>query len=464
MLSAQLDSALVQDPPSFNHEDERVLYYMNAGDDLCRQVGRQDAVVGPALADLREKRREINGSSDTPALRTAYIFSTLKRPKEAETLRTIYGHWFYLVGAQAPYGFRRNNLLSEVQNTRTNPTKAENETDSLLLRDRKDEENWFGENVLQTFPRSDVFVDVSSSGYENEVQRFFNLIFEQVDDATGTPRNDEYAMAMAHFTARRSSSLTRRVGATLVDSKGQIVATGMNEVPKYQGGHYTSDDSNGRDVTKRTDYSKVELKAILNDTLQRLSQEYLNRETVERIASDIDGLVVELLSRDEAGEGKDSGTLADSRLSGLVEYHRAVHAEMSAILDCARRGVPTRGLYLYTTTYPCHLCAKEVIAAGIELVVYIDPYPKSRAAAMYSEAIGETGDQQTLRFRPFVGIAPRCFDILFEPSRSLTTRSDKQERRPLSAYSFDFEGIARRELEEVMALRVDAEREEGNES
>ena len=38
---------------------------------------------------------------------------------------------------------------------------------------------------------------------------------------------------------------------------------------------------------------------------------------------------------------------------------------------CARNGIPTRGCSMYMTTFPCHNCAKHIIAAGIKKVTFI---------------------------------------------------------------------------------------------
>ena len=63
----------------------------------------------------------------------------------------------------------------------------------------------------------------------------------------------------------------------------------------------------------------------------------------------------------------------DELVSEGVEAVRArqdatAHAEMEALLSCARSGVSTRGATLYSTTFPCHNCAKHIIAAGVARV------------------------------------------------------------------------------------------------
>ena len=45
----------------------------------------------------------------------------------------------------------------------------------------------------------------------------------------------------------------------------------------------------------------------------------------------------------------------------MLDYCRALHAEENAIRNVARFGssIALRGAVLYTTTYPCNLCANK---------------------------------------------------------------------------------------------------------
>jgi deoxycytidylate deaminase len=69
------------------------------------------------------------------------------------------------------------------------------------------------------------------------------------------------------------------------------------------------------------------------------------------------------------------------------DYIRAVHAEMAAITDAARHDISITGCTLYTTTFPCHDCAKHIVASGIRRVVYIEPYRKSLVQEFYPDSI-----------------------------------------------------------------------------
>ena len=51
-----------------------------------------------------------------------------------------------------------------------------------------------------------------------------------------------------------------------------------------------------------------------------------------------------------------------------------VHAEQNAILQAARLGYWLDGAHCYTTLRPCFGCLKELRQAGVERVVYLNPW------------------------------------------------------------------------------------------
>ena len=51
-----------------------------------------------------------------------------------------------------------------------------------------------------------------------------------------------------------------------------------------------------------------------------------------------------------------------------------IHAEQNAICDCARRGASCEGCTAYITHYPCVICTRIMLAAGIKEIKYIDNY------------------------------------------------------------------------------------------
>ncbi len=51
-----------------------------------------------------------------------------------------------------------------------------------------------------------------------------------------------------------------------------------------------------------------------------------------------------------------------------------VHAEQNAVADCARRGTSCEGCTAYITHYPCVICCRILLAAGIRCIKYIHDY------------------------------------------------------------------------------------------
>jgi hypothetical protein len=70
---------------------------------------------------------------------------------------------------------------------------------------------------------------------------------------------------------------------------------------------------------------------------------------------------------------------------------------------------------MYVTTFPCHECARNIIAAGIARVVYIEPYAKSLAVELHPNAIqlDSDADPSKIPFVPFLGIAPKNYSNIF---------------------------------------------------
>jgi deoxycytidylate deaminase len=92
---------------------------------------------------------------------------------------------------------------------------------------------------------------------------------------------------------------------------------------------------------------------------------------------------------------------------------------MCAICDAARLGKSVKHATLYCTTFPCHICAKHIVAAGIKRVVFIEPYPKSYAEQLHGDSIviGKSQEPNKVIFEPCIGIAPHRYRDLLARDR-----------------------------------------------
>jgi cytidine deaminase len=241
-----------------------------------------------------------------------------------------------------------------------------------------------------------------------------------------TPTIVEYSMFAAQAAGLRSSELGRQVGACISSERGDVIALGTNDVPRAGGGLYWPGDvPDMRQFHMGVDSNDEQKRGLVIDTLNRLKESgWLNATFTNRSGEEL---------ADIALDGK--GIFGrDSRIASLIEFGRAVHAEMAALSDAARRGVSVQDASIYVTTFPCHLCARHIVAAGICKVIYIEPYPKSLTAELYPDSIVVEGQEATqlVKFAPFLGIAPKQYLRLFEAlerKKSTTGKVIRLDRR-----------------------------------
>ncbi len=72
---------------------------------------------------------------------------------------------------------------------------------------------------------------------------------------------------------------------------------------------------------------------------------------------------------------KDQEKLASNQGHSLCP---ATHSEANAIVQAAYQGISTKGGVMYTTLFPCDLCQRLIINAGIVELVYLYDYPALR--------------------------------------------------------------------------------------
>lgn len=68
------------------------------------------------------------------------------------------------------------------------------------------------------------------------------------------------------------------------------------------------------------------------------------------------------------------------------ELCRGLHAEQNAIIQAAVHGVAIKDAVLYCTHYPCSLCAKMLVNAGVKSLVLATNYPDDLAKELFAEA------------------------------------------------------------------------------
>jgi deoxycytidylate deaminase len=284
-----------------------------------------------------------------------------------------------------------------------------------------------GQRVSDAFHMADFFVDNTIAQYREDgsangdwdINEKLSRLIKIITHAEVTrPTMAETSMHQAYGASLRSACLSRQVGASLVDSSGNVIATGTNEVPRAGGGVYG--ESFELDVEDH------------RCAYRRTGQFCSNTREQNRIIDDIFEELPELAAMDPIMKRTRKVQLRHSRVGELIEFSRAVHAEMDALFSAARKGVSTAGTRLFVTTFPCHFCARAIVTAGVDEVQYIEPYPKSLALELHSDAvtvdrrdregrewIAPSKGGRKVKFSVFTGVAPRLYPRAFLKDRSL---------------------------------------------
>jgi deoxycytidylate deaminase len=371
-------------PQTVSRQIEAVESFQDFGDEMRKSGGDYAAVAKGLIKKIRycrAKKTGIDDPGDGPVKpdgqRRAYILDSIRHPAEVDLLRHIYQDAFVLIGVVCEEERRLSRVIKKYDNA--GETKAKR----FMQRDAKALER-YGQRVSDAFHLSEFFLDntverFDRSGAENSNwdinDKLSRLIKIMIHGEIVRPETSETAMHHAHAAAMRSACLSRQVGAALIDRAGNVIATGTNEVPQAGGGVYGQRfDESTED--HRCAFHRTGSPAYCSNTKQQ-------NEIVERLIEEIPELnAVDPMRRNTLRQEIRQGGVGD-----LLEFSRAVHAEMDAVLSAARAGVSTVGTRLVVTTFPCHYCARHIVAAGIDEVQFIEPYPKSQALGLHADAI-----------------------------------------------------------------------------
>lgn len=410
-------------------EFNRKLKLIQEGNQLRERFG-PGVLAEYAILDISVKRALKKGSeSGRPYQphKVCYIIDSIKNENEIEAFREVYRDLFFIIGVFSPLESRQKALLDKMKDV---------EVATLIDLD-SGEEIEHGQSVRKSFPQSDFFLRIdggSDSEIRPKLERYLDLVF---GTDVVTPSFEESAMYHAWSAAGNSACLSRQVGACLTDSNGEILSIGWNDVPKANGGLYLFDSS---EILGQKDHrcKNIEGGKCFND--------YNKAMIVNEIA---DALIAEGIAlgdkRKELVE-----KISGSKIKDLIEFSRAIHAEMHAILTGSlKAGTRVKGGKLFSTTYPCHSCARHIIAAGIKDVFFIEPYRKSLAVKLHWDSITESDEAtEKVRIRLFDGVAPSKYLRFFK------TVEDRKsaEIRQIRITKRDAKPIARISLESLPAL------------
>lgn len=382
-------------------------HMQTAGNKLREKFG-PNYLAEKAVERIAKFRRGKGGYTDTGTVvpgRRAYIIDSIKNLEELQLLRQIYRETLCVIGVFAPDEMRKKRLVDDGGEAKG--------VDRVIDRDQG-EVATFGQMTRKIFVESDFFIcnDHKKDELKARIHRYLEIIF---DTNIHTPTRHESAMYEASAAMASSACMSRQVGAAIISASGELIAVGWNDVPKFGGRLYTEDDQNVLD----------EKKGVQDNDHRcfkwgsRICHNDVRRTKIG------DGIASRIYQSGHLKAGVKQSEIRDiirgTEVDDLTEFSRAIHAEMEAILAIAREGRHSLvGATLYSTTYPCHNCARHIVAAGISSVIYIEPYRKSLAIALHNDAISEDpDDDKRVVFRQYDGVAPHHYLRLF---KSVTDR------------------------------------------
>lgn len=381
---------------------ERIQGLIDKGNELRRRFGHSvlaDLAIS-RIAKSREKVKLISGDTRYSGRRVCYIVDSIKNSDELDILRLVYREMFYFVGVFAPLHVRQKELEAEGMSLE--------QVYKIVDRD-SGEELAHGQLVRETFPMADFFLRAgagSDRDLTSRLERFLDLILRA---RLTTPTYAETAMYQAASAAGSSACLSRQVGAAVTDERGDLLAIGWNDVPRFGGGLYVPEVVDGKNLAADNRCYNWKGGKCWND----LEKDLLAQRVMETLEK------AKIVSAADRAKGVDA--LKRSPIRSLIEYSRSIHAEMHALLAASQiGGQRVRGGKVFCTTYPCHSCARHIVAAGIREVYYIEPYRKSLATKLHDDAITE--DEETcdkVRILPFDGVSPRRYLDLFQMGAAL---------------------------------------------
>ncbi|MET3648950.1 anti-phage dCTP deaminase [Phyllobacterium ifriqiyense] len=417
------------------------------GDDIRKKDA--SAVARQAMRDIAQRRAKaqnqqyIRGEAVKPDdAKRVYLIDSIRHPAEVNVLRRTYGTSFALIAVVCEENERKKRILGKYFTIPEGLVAANVErVEAFVKRDADDIDKKHGQHVTEAFFEADFFIDNTAHDSEDSRKLLDEKCSRLVDIISHSkvvrPTIEETAMHHAHSARVRSACMSRQVGAALMDADGTIIATGANEVPAAGGGVYG--EAGGA------------LNRLHDDRCVFRADKYCssNREQ-NRIIEELISEVPELAAiKDRVGL---ASRLRRTSVGGLLEFSRAVHAEMDALLSAGREGVSTIGTRLFVTTFPCHYCARHIVSSGVYEVQYIEPYPKSLALKLHSDAIeadesnwmppsrqtmqdermelkglpnknGAAAEPGKVLFHPFVGVAPRLYLRAFEKTWRLKDKA-----------------------------------------
>lgn len=354
--------------------------------DVGNKLRKQDIEKGNSGGTLIRKAIEI---LEREKCKNPIIIYSVKNPLEIEELKKYSNA--YLIAMDTSFPIRWERIKEKQYNNDYRSFLRDDDRDideGLRIKDKDGRICYYGQQVQKCVDLADIVIDndVDFNDSEDKKEKLKNKIRQHLEvinkPGYRNPNNMELLMNNAYCTSLQSRCLKRQVGAIIIkeekeemqyekDRRDQrrgyyLISAGCNNVPEGQPDCSKEYKACYRDIKKAALFERIRHCPNCGQELKREGKCSNKRCEYSKTKSDV---------RENFLLGK------------ALDLCRALHAEENAILQISYLGgFPLKETTLYTTTFPCLMCAKKIIANGIKEVVYVEPYPVEEARQMLESA------------------------------------------------------------------------------
>ena len=323
------------------------------------------------------------------------IIYSIKNPLEVEELKKYSNAYLIAVDTTLPIRWNRIKEKQYKNDYRQFLRDDERDKDEGLKIDKGGKKYYYGQQVQKCVDLADIIIDndMDFNDSEDKREKLKNKIKQHLsvirEPGYRNPNNMELLMNNAYCTSLQSRCLKRQVGAIIIKEETEgsyyLISAGCNNVPRGQ------PDCSKEYKTCYRNKKRTELFERIGhcpNCGHKLRKGKCSNRDCEHSKTKSDVREIFLLSK-------------------ALDLCRSLHAEENAILQISYLGgFPLKDAILYTTTFPCLLCAKKILANGIKEVVYVEPYPVEEARQMLESA--------GVKLTKFEGVKAQAFYKLFK--------------------------------------------------
>lgn len=301
------------------------------------------------------------------------VIESIKNPGEIQELKKE--HKSYVIALDASFATRKTRIIDK---------EYDGDGKQFVKDDRreKDEGLPHGQRLQECVDLADIIINndednetpQEKDAFAKRLQEDFIKLLQ--NPGHRFPSDMELWMNNAYSVSLQSECLKRQVGAVIVKD-GYAVAAGKN--------HVAPGEESCRKVYKGTCY----------------------RDDLRKIIKFCPACAGEL---DKDFDCKDAEChYNENNLVKLLDKCRSLHAEENSILQAASLGgVSLKDSIIYTTTFPCKLCANKIISVGIKEVVYVEAYPDQNSVDFFKR------HSKQVKITKFEGVKASSFYNLFK--------------------------------------------------